>query len=347
MAWQQIHGHDQVIEQFRRAIQRGRLASSFLFVGAEGIGKQTFAVKLARALLCESAAEQDLDPCGQCPSCQQVAARTHPDLIIVERPSEKNFIPVETFIGDREHRMREGLCHDIAMKPFCGGRKIAIIDDADFLNLEGANCLLKTLEEPPPGSILILVGTSEHKQLPTIRSRCQIVRFHPLSDDALAEVLVNTGITSDRDSALTLARLAGGSIKQAVRYADSELQEVRQRLLSLLATGGTHRSEFVSYLTAYVDEAGKEASARRLRMTQVVDLAVEFYHQLMRFEFADADTQYDEGMKRALEIATRQNQVNGEFAADRLIRCLETRQHIAANANQATLLECWIDGLCN
>ena len=80
--------------------------------------------------------------------------------------------------------MREGLCHDIALKPFRGGRKIAIIDDADYLNQEGANCLLKTLEEPPEKSVIILIGTSQQRQLPTIRSRCQIVRFAPLSTAA-------------------------------------------------------------------------------------------------------------------------------------------------------------------
>ncbi len=69
--------------------------------------------------------------------------------------------------------MREGLCHDIALKPFMGGRKVAIIDDADDLNEEGANCLLKTLEEPPPHSVLILIGTSAERQLPTIRSRAR------------------------------------------------------------------------------------------------------------------------------------------------------------------------------
>ena len=131
-----------------------------------------------------------MDPCEYCPSCLQVAARTHPDLEIVSKPEDKSFLPLELFIGDKEHRMKEGLCHRIAMKPFQGGRKIAIIDDADFLNAEGANCLLKTLEEPPPQSVLILIGTSPAKQLPTIRSRCQLIRFRPLRTDQVEELLL-------------------------------------------------------------------------------------------------------------------------------------------------------------
>ncbi len=169
-----------MVEQFRRALARGRLASSFLFAGPEGIGKRTFALKLAQAMLCTTRPEETLDPCGTCPSCVQVAAGTHPDLHLVGKPEDKSFIPLELLIGDREHRRREGLCHNIGLKPYLGGRKIAMIDDADYLNAEGANSLLKTLEEPPPRSVLILIGTSPAKQLPTIRSRCQLIRFRPL-----------------------------------------------------------------------------------------------------------------------------------------------------------------------
>ena len=158
MSWQGILGHDAVAEQFRRALARGRLASSFLFVGPSGIGKRTFALKLAQALLCSRRPEAELAPCGECSSCIQLLAGTHPDLLQVARPKDKSFLPLELLIGDKEHRMRQGLCHDIALKPFMGGRRVAILNDADYLNAEGANSLLKTLEEPPPRSVLILIA---------------------------------------------------------------------------------------------------------------------------------------------------------------------------------------------
>ena len=145
MNWNQFLGNEQVIERFSRSLACGRLASSFLFVGPAGVGKRTFAILLAKSLLCEHNDGITLTACDQCPACTQVDALSHPDLEIVSRPPEKNVIPVELFIGDREHRMREGLCHRISLKPFSGGRKIAIIDDADFLNQEGANCLLKNI----------------------------------------------------------------------------------------------------------------------------------------------------------------------------------------------------------
>src|SRR4029078_2428636 len=103
---------------------------------------------------------------------------------------------------------------NIALKPYSGRRKVAIIDDADYLNKEGANCLLKTLEEPPPDSLLILIGTSEQRQLPTIRSRCQIVRFQPRAEGDVAELLVAHGLCADPAIARAAAAHADGSLER-------------------------------------------------------------------------------------------------------------------------------------
>src|SRR3989304_3301349 len=204
--WHGIIGHDEIVEKFRLALKRGRLASSFLFAGPSGIGKRSFTIKLAQGLLCQNHSEEELDPCEKCPSCVQVIAGTHPDFYLISKPDDKSFIPLELLIGDKEHRRREGLCHYIALKPYMGGRKIAVIDDADYLNAEGANALLKTLEEPPPRSVLILIGTSPAKQLPTIRSRCQLVRFQALPVEVVAELLESKGLAADASEARRLAQ---------------------------------------------------------------------------------------------------------------------------------------------
>jgi len=222
-----FRGHASTLAQFRHALATNRLASTFLFVGLSGIGKRSFALRLAQGLLCERRPDEALDPCGECPSCRQVLAGSHPDVQIVAKPADKAFIPVELLIGDKEHRMREGLCYSISLKPYSGRRKIAIIDDADYFNKEGANCLLKTLEEPPPKSILILIGTSEQRQLPTIRSRCQIVRFSPLAETEVAEILVERGICSDANAARQAARMSGGSVERAAQWCDESLVEFR------------------------------------------------------------------------------------------------------------------------
>src|SRR5687768_14848315 len=107
MSWQGIEGHDAVVEQFRRALTRGRLASTFLFVGPPGVGKRAFARQLAKTLLCSESPPERMSPCGRCPSCQQVAARTHPDLFEIAKPEDRSFIPIKLLIGEDESRMKE------------------------------------------------------------------------------------------------------------------------------------------------------------------------------------------------------------------------------------------------
>lgn len=344
MSWQGIQGHDTVVEKFRSAVTRNRLASTFLLVGPGGIGKRTFALKLAAALLCERNPETEFDPCGTCPACQQVDSGSHPDLELVGKPKNKSFIPVETFIGDREHRMREGLCHNIGLKPFRGGRKIAIIDDADFLNQEGANCLLKTLEEPPPRSLLILIGTSEQKQLPTIRSRCQIVRFQPLPDEVLADLIVSQQLADSRDEAAYLARLSHGSLDTAAQLIDTELRRFRPALFEQLARIDVSQGGFPKQLTTFVEAAGKEAPKRRARLEIVVDMAVEFYRDLVR-SLAGQQPNGDPDLTRMVEQARDAWSGDVEQAADCLQRCITAHSQIRGNANLTTLIESWLDDL--
>jgi len=339
----EILGHDRVLERFRRSLRQGRLASTFLFLGPPGIGKRSVSLHLAQCLLCETASPEDLAACQTCSGCQQVAALTHPDLILLQKPADKSFIPVEFFIGDREHRMREGLCHDIALKPFRGGRKIAIIDDADYLNQEGANCLLKTLEEPPPQSVIILIGTSEQRQLPTIRSRCQIVRFAPLPDRQVAELLrVHSSLEPAHIEAI--AKRAGGSLSQALELADLELEEARRAILEQLSHGDFDAVALAKYVNSFVEAAGKDASPRRARLRQVVQAAAEYYRQLMR-QTAQADPSGDAITDKIVTAAMRQWDANAPLAAACLDRCLDALTQIEANANLATLIPTWLDDL--
>jgi len=344
MPWHGLLGQDEVVEQFRRALERGRLASSFLFAGPPGVGKRTFALKLAQALLCQTNPETAFDPCGQCPSCIQVAAGTHPDLDYIAKPDDKSFLPLELLLGDKEHRRREGLLHQIGLKPFMGGRKIAIIDDADYLNAEGANALLKTLEEPPPRSVLVLVGTSPAKQLPTIRSRCQLVRFRPLDESIVADLLVRSGLAQDATEARRLAHYSGGSLEQAGQLSDPELWTFRGTLYGRLAEGNFDNVAFAPTLAQFVEAAGKEAPPRRQRFHKIVQFAADFYRHLLRVQAGAAESA-DTDMRQFLETALRRGPLSAETTAKRLERCLDADQQIDRNANQATLVEAWLNSL--
>jgi DNA polymerase-3 subunit delta' len=271
-------------------------------------------------------------------------AGTHPDVDLVGKPADKAFLPVELLLGDREHRGREGLCHRIALRPFLGGRKIAVIDDADALNAEGANCLLKTLEEPPPRSVLILVGTSPAKQLPTIRSRCQLIRFSPLAAEVVAELLLGQGLTTDPVEAQRLARYAEGSVQRAMELADPELWAFRRTLLEGLAQPVLASVALAQMVSQFVDQAGKEAPPRRTRLRQIVAFAADFYRQGLHAA-SGATGAADPELDRLLGRAAGQSAGDPAATAARLDRCLEAAEQIDRNANQATLIEAWLDDL--
>jgi DNA polymerase-3 subunit delta' len=341
--WHGIHDHDETVARFREALTRGRLASTFLFVGPAGTGKRAFAIKLAQALLCQRRPETLLDPCEHCPACVQVAAGTHPDLEIVSKPPDKRDIPLAEFIGEDDRRMKEGLCYRIGLKPFMGGRKVAIIDDADFLNPEGANALLKTLEEPPPRSVLILIGTTADKQLPTIRSRSQIIRFRPLAEETVARLLVERGIVGDVAEAKRIASYSGGSMALAAELADAELWSARGDLLGALARWPVESFQTAQAMSSFVDSAGKEAPLRRARSRLMVDFAIEFFRVLVWR--LDANLSADHPELAALVEQAINNGWTEPAAIAAIERSLEALLHIDRNVNQATMIESWLDDL--
>lgn len=343
MSWAEIVGHENVVERFKRAASKGRLASTYLFVGERGIGKRTFALKLAQAVFCTQNTESELEPCGNCPACQQVTALSHPDLMRISKPKDKAFIPLETFIGDKEHRMQVGLCHDIGLKPFAGTRKIAIIDDADALNVEGANALLKTLEEPPKGSIIILIGTSQHRQLSTIVSRSQVVRFDPLENSQVLSILQRIQLESDI-ALESLAQVCGGSVAHAIALADGSVMEFREQLLAQLGSLDPGSNEFTKSTVAFIDGAGKDAAAKRVRAAQVGDFAVGFYRQLM-LALSGQTSECDAALASAIQNAADSWNDDVEFTGHAIHRTLDFQRHIAANANSANAIQCWYSDL--
>src|SRR5262249_49285212 len=174
--------------------------------------------------------------------------------------------------------MRE-LCRGFSLKSARGRGKVAILDDADELDdpITGnasANCFLKTLEEPPARSVFILVGTSVDRQLPTIISRCQVVRFAPLPEALLDEVLRVHGV-EDTKLRANLVRLGRGSPGQALALADPALWEFRSILVRALAAPQLDSVDLAREWARFVDEAGKESAAKRRRAALALQLLVE------------------------------------------------------------------------
>jgi DNA polymerase-3 subunit delta' len=195
-----------------------------------------------------------------------------------------------------------------------------------------ANCLLKTLEEPPPRSILILIGTSAARQLPTIRSRAQIVSFSPLPPDELAELILAQELVADRESAVRLAAESGGSIERAADLAKPEMADFRQQLRRELASVRLNAIRLGELIGGFIEAAGTQAADRRGRFRRAVEFAAEFYRRQIRIACG-------------IEAEQTGAPLDVEAATECLDRCLAACQQIDRNANQSTLLACWIDDL--
>ena len=235
----------------------GRFPHAFLFVGPPGVGKALFARTLAQALLCETNPESILEPCGRCPSCLQVVADSHPDVLFVRKPEERQELPV---------RAIRDLCIDLGLKPMRGARRVAIVADGDDMSEEAANAFLKTLEEPPPGSVLILIGESADAQIATVVSRCRVLRFNGLSTEDLSAILLEDGLVANPEDAASLADRAGGSVARAKALADPEVGPFRRELIeTLTASGGFDPVHLAGRMDTFCKEGGKEAGPQRER----------------------------------------------------------------------------------
>lgn len=327
MPWGPIRGADRQVDDLRRALAAGRMPHAFLLVGPEGVGKRTFARRLAKGLFCERRPEAELDPCGLCPSCVQVEAGVHPDLLEVSRPEDKQDLPIKVI---------RQLCADLGLKPMMGTRRVAIVDDADDLNTEAANAFLKTLEEPPPGAVLALIAREAEGQLDTVVSRCRVLRFDRLSDEDLTEVLIQHSNLAP-DEAARLAKLGEGSVARALGLADPSWEGFRRRTIDALAAErGFEPGALAGRLGEYVQEAGKEASSRRERAALVLGELSRFFRAVL-WQTAGLEPPAPDAADRraAAVLASRLGPDDVYILAD---RCLDADYQVGRNASMPMVL---------
>ncbi len=204
-------------------VKTGHLPHALLFAGSKGLGKAQLAQQLAHTLLCQTPADDGV-PCGKCQACGLLAAGTHPDLRVLEPEEEGKVIPVDSI---------RAVADFFALKGQYGGRQIVIINPAEAMNRFGANGLLKTLEEPTPDALLILVTSKPSLLLPTIRSRCQQEVF-PHPDATIGVNWLKDYLGSESEAATiapTLLALAGGAPLESVKLHEMGGLEVRQGLV--------------------------------------------------------------------------------------------------------------------
>jgi DNA polymerase-3 subunit delta' len=262
----QVVGQSRVVSLLQRSLEQGSIAHAYLVVGPPHVGKMTLALELAQAVNCQEAEP----PCGVCHSCQKIASGKHADVQIVGLEANNS---AEISID----RIRE-IQHSSNLPPFEGKYKVFIIERAELMSTEAANCLLKTLEEPPAGVIFILLTTSGRVLPATVVSRCQKLELPPLPASEVENVLGQRwGI--ERQRAELLARLSHGCLGWAISAASDErlLQQRTERLEGLLnIIGGDYAVRF-----AYVPQLVAWFGQRRGLVEEILDLWLDWWRDLL------------------------------------------------------------------
>ena len=248
MTWPLLYGHEAVWGRLCDALARDRLPHALLFTGPPGIGKALAARRLVARIACKGSGEA---PCGDCEGCMQIAAGTHADFSSIELPEGKKEIGVE---------LARRLKHFAQMRAVSASRKMAIVDDADRLSIAAQNALLKTLEEPPGHALLLLITARPGSLLPTVRSRCQRIAFHPLAEEQVRAFLQQTGHSADE--AGELAARADGSPGRALRLGETDAGGEHESLLRLLAELEPSRYGSLVVMSKALGRTEQEMSAR-------------------------------------------------------------------------------------
>ena len=269
----QIIGQYKAVSFLQRSLEKGAVAHAYLFVGPPHVGKMTLAVNLAQALNCEATET----PCGECPTCQKISSASHPDIQVIGLIAAKNSGEAKSHAEISIDQIRE-MQHSANLPPFSGRNKIFIIDGAELLSNEAANCLLKTLEEPASGIVFILLTRNDRLLPATVVSRCQRLELLPVGTGEIAEVLQKQrGMTSER--AQLLARLCHGCIGWAFMAAsDVNVLALRaERLDGIIDIIYTNLEERF----AYAAQLAKQFSQNREQGQEVLDLWLNYWRDLL------------------------------------------------------------------
>ncbi len=306
MGWESIRGQDAALDLLRRDLSSGQAAGAYLFHGPDGVGKALVARLFAQALQCAGGAP----PCGACRACEKTLANVHPDVVSIRPEAGSRSIKAE--------EIREEVIRRAHQRPNEGMRQVFIVEDAHLLTRVSQNALLKTLEEPSAGTILMLVTPNLHTLLPTIISRCRRIRFQALARADLAAVIGERCAGEDVEKLVSLSMGRLGVAMSADVEALSERRDGAMRFLEEVSAPAG-RADEVTLITLATERAGSGASGRNetilflemlrgllrdILITREAPETMELWHTDIRAALAAMGERWGSaGLTRALERA--------------------------------------------
>ncbi len=358
MALKDVFCQDRAIEILQRGRAAGRAAHAYIFAGLEGVGKYTTACEWARLVLCRNPVASDgdgfADSCGACESCALFEGGAHPDyshvykeLLEFTKDGKGRKAPVEFPIDV----VREFLLEKVTIRPTASERRVFVVSEAEKLNASSQNALLKVLEEPPHYCTIILLCTRLEQLLPTTKSRCQIIRFGPITEERIVARLAETGL--DRQRARFFARLAQGSLGLACQWGRLEreglaLFDVKKTIVAGVA--GFRRADVlelaeqliaagkqIATAWADLDKAVSKSDLSRRAQKTVIQIVVSAFHDAMMANTVSnpAPIHFDQSE----DVARLAGRLDPEQAAQCIDEGYEALRWIDANVNEKLIFE--------
>lgn len=314
-----VIGRKDLVSYIQNAIQNHQVSHAYIFNGERGAGKKMFAQLFAMTLQCE---QGKTEPCNECHSCRQAASGNHPDIIRVthEKP---NTISVED--------VRVQINNDIMIKPYNGKYKIYIVPDADLMTVQAQNALLKTIEEPPEYAIIFLLTENAERLLPTILSRCVVLKIKNVKDALIKKYLMEQMKIPDYQADICAA-FAQGNIGRAIMLATSEhFNEIKEETIQLM--------KYIKEMElSELMEAVKRLSGYKVEVTDILDLIGVWYRDVLLYK-ATKDVNgviFSDQMKYIKECANTSSYEGIEI----ILNALETaKARLKANVNFDLVME--------
>lgn len=312
-SFKDVVGHKDVIKYIHNAVTGDMVSHAYIINGARGAGKKLLANLFAMTLLCEKKGE---DPCNVCHSCRQADSGNHPDIIRVthEKPSS---ISVDD--------IREQINNTVAIKPYQGPYKIYIVPEADLMTPQAQNALLKTIEEPPEYAVIILLTENAETLLPTINSRCVMLKLRNIKDTLIRKYLMENLEIPDYKADICTA-FAQGNLGRAIMLANSEhFNEIREEALQLLKY--IHEMEVSEIINAV-----KHVTVYKLEITDYLDIIMIWYRDILLYK---ATKEVDKVIfKDQIQYIKEQAKKSSYEGIEQILKSLETaKSRLKANVN--------------